>query len=219
MSERDFTPVRRSSARPVRRRPRSGDAILPLPRKADIRRDQLVQAAITLLVDRGLPESSIDDIAARAGVAKGTFYHYFASKADLIDALRQHFSDAFEARVAAAVEACPPGDWNGRFEAWIVAATEAYFDMHALHDVVFHGPSMPHRQAMDDTDIVRHLAALVAAGEADGAWHLSGGRPVQVAAFIFHALHGMADDALTAGRSVDQLGPLIAQLSRRVLAG
>jgi len=219
MSERDFTSVRRASARPVRRRPRSGDTISPPPRRADVRRDQLVRAAITLLVDRGLPDSSIDDIAAQAGVAKGTFYHYFASKAELMDALRQHFSDAFQARVVAAVEARPSDDWNGRFEAWIVTATEAYFDMHALHDVVFHGPAMPHRQAMDEADIVHHLAALVAAGQADGAWHLSGETPVQVAAFIFHALHGMADDALTTGRSADELGALTAQLSRRVLGG
>lgn len=179
----------------------------------------LVQAAIALLIDQGLPDSSIDDIAAQAGVAKGTFYHYFASKAELMEALGAHFSDAFQMRVVTAVEARPADDWNGRFEAWIVAATKAYFDMHALHDLVFHGPAMPHRQALDDTDIVRHLAALVAAGQANGAWHLADETPVQAAALIFHALHGMADDALTAGRSADELGPLIARLSRRVLAG
>jgi AcrR family transcriptional regulator len=177
-----------------------------------------VQAAITLLVEKELPDSSIDDIAAQAGVAKGTFYHYFASRAELIDALRRHFNNDFRARVARAVEARSAEDWNGRFEAWILAATEAYFDMHALHDLVFHGSAMPHRQAMDDTDIVRHLAALVAAGQANGAWHLAGETPVQVAALIFHALHGMADDALTAGRSANELGPLVARLSRRMLA-
>lgn len=205
--------------RPVRWRPRSGVSIPPPPRKADIRRDQLVRAAIDLLVDRGLPDSSIDDIAARAGVAKGTFYHYFASRAELMDALRRHFSDDFQARVVAAVEARPADDWDGRFEAWVVGATEAYFDMHALHDLVFHGPAMPHRQSMEDTDIVHHLAALVAAGQGDGAWDLAGEEPVRVAAFIFHALHGMADDALTAGRSAGDMAPLIARLSRRVLAG
>lgn len=178
-----------------------------------------MQAAITLLVDRGLPDSSIDDIAAQAGVAKGTFYHYFASKTELMDALRQHFSDAFQARIVTAVEARPSGDWNGRFEAWIIAATEAYFDMHALHDVVFHGPAMPHRQAMDDTDIVHHLEALIAGGQANGAWHLAGEKPVRAAAFVFHALHGMVDDALMTGRSHDQIGPLVARLARRVLAG
>ncbi|NIJ35659.1 AcrR family transcriptional regulator [Sphingopyxis panaciterrae] len=172
-----------------------------------------------MMVDEGLPESSIDDIAARAGVAKGTFYHYFVSKAALIDALRSHFSDAFQASVVAAVDARPPGDWDGRFEAWIVTATEAYFDMHALHDLVFHGPAMPQRQALDDTDIVRHLAALVAEGQASGAWHLGGEEPARVAALIFHAMHGMADDALAAGRSAGQLGPLIARLSKRMLAG
>lgn len=171
------------------------------------------------MVDEGLADSSIDDIAARAGVAKGTFYHYFASRAELIEELGRHFSDAFQARVVAAVDACPPGDWDGRFEAWIVTATESYFDMHALHDLVFHGPAMPQRQAIDDTDIVRHLAMLVAEGQAGGAWQLGGEDPAKVAALIFHAMHGMADDALAAGRPTDQLGPLIARLSKRMLAG
>lgn len=182
-----------------------------------MRRAQIIDAAIALMVDRRLPESSIDDIAAQAGVAKGTFYHYFAGKAELIAALRRHFSDEFEARVVAAVEARPPGDWDGRFEAWIVTATDAYFDMHILHDLVFHGPAMPHRHAMDETDIVRHLAALVVAGQSQGAWDLGDDAPLRVAAFIFHALHGMVDDALTAGRPASGLGQQIARYSRRLL--
>lgn len=190
-----------------------------MPRKADLRRAGLVRAAIALLVDQGLPDASVDDIAAQAGVAKGTFYHYFASKAELIDALRAHFSDDFQARVVAAVDACPGGDWDGRFAAWIVSATDAYFDMHALHDLVFHGPTMPQRQSMGDAPIVHHLAALLDAGQADGAWHLAGEAPVQIAAMIFHALHGLADDALVAGQPVNELGPLVARLSRRLLAG
>ncbi|HWV61780.1 MAG TPA: TetR/AcrR family transcriptional regulator [Sphingopyxis sp.] len=211
-------PGKRPSARPVRRRPRSGEKPAPPPRKADLRRADLVRAAIALLIDRGLPDSPVDDIAAHAGVAKGTFYHYFASKADLMEALRAHFIDDFQARVVAAVDARPVGDWNGRFEAWIVAATDSYFDMHALHDLVFHGPSMPHRQSMGDADIVRHLAALLAAGRAAGVWSLGNEEPIQVAALIFHGLHGMVDDALASGALSDRMGTRIARLTRRMLA-
>ena len=178
-----------------------------------------MRAAIALLIDQGLPDSSVDDIAAHAGVAKGTFYHYFASKADLVEALRTHFIDDFQARVVAAVDAHPAADWNGRFEAWIVAATDSYFDMHALHDLVFHGPAMPHRQSMGDADIVRHLAALLAAGQAGGAWSLGSEEPIQIAALIFHGLHGMVDDALATGQSTRGVGPRLARLSRRLLAG
>lgn len=218
MPEIDPTPARKLSARPVRRRPRPREEE-PSPRKADLRRAALLQAAITLLVDRGNSDSTIDEIATQAGVAKGTFYHYFASKTALIDALRSHFIDSFEARVIEAVDTRPVDDWNGRFEIWVTTATKTYFDMHALHDLVFHGPTMPQRQAMGDIDILHHLAALLTDGQTAGTWNLAGEAPIQVAALIFHGLHGMADDALVTGQSVDELGPLVARLSRRMLAG
>jgi AcrR family transcriptional regulator len=218
VSDIDPTPARKLSTRPVRRRPRLQEEEPP-PRKADLRRAALLQAAIILLVDRGLSDSTIDEIAAQAGVAKGTFYHYFASKTALIDALRTHFCDSFQARVVEAVDRCPIDDWNGRFEIWVTTATRTYFDLHALHDLVFHGPTMPQRQAMGDIDLLQHLAALLIEGQAAGAWHLADEAPLQVAALIFHGLHGMADDALVTGQSVDELAQLIARLSRRMLAG
>lgn len=217
VSDIGTTPARKLPTRPIRRRPRLQEE--PSPRKSDLRRAALLQAAITLLVDRGNSDCTIDEIATQAGVAKGTFYHYFASKTALIDALRTHFIDNFEMRVIEAVDTRPADDWNGRFEIWVTTATRTYFDMHALHDLVFHGPTMPHRQAMGDIDLFHHLAALLTGGEAAGAWHLAGEAPIQVAALIFHGLHGMADDALVTGQSVDDLAPLIARLSRRMLAG
>ncbi|WP_336970575.1 TetR/AcrR family transcriptional regulator [Sphingobium aromaticiconvertens] len=218
VSDIDTTPAKRLSTRPVRRRLRPRDKVSP-PRKADLRRAALLQAAITLLVDKGLSDSTIDEIAAQAGVAKGTFYHYFASKVTLIDALRTHFIDRFETRVIEAVDTRPADDWNGRFEIWVTTATRTYFDMHALHDLVFHGPTMPQRQAIGDIDLLHHLAALLTDGQAAGAWHLADEAPLQVAALIFHGLHGMADDALVTGQPVDELTRLIARLSRRMLVG
>lgn len=58
---------------------------------------QLLDAASTLFLERGIDAVSIDEITSRAGVAKGSFYRYFASRdqlvetlfAPLIDTLRQ----------------------------------------------------------------------------------------------------------------------------------
>ncbi|TCS73544.1 TetR/AcrR family transcriptional regulator [Effusibacillus lacus] len=43
----------------------------------------IFQAAIDIFSDRGFDRATMDDIAARANVAKGTIYYHFKSKEDL----------------------------------------------------------------------------------------------------------------------------------------
>lgn len=50
-------------------------------------RQQIIDAAITLIADRGFTATSVDDIAEVAGVAKGSVYYNFGSKADLFEAV------------------------------------------------------------------------------------------------------------------------------------
>jgi len=47
------------------------------PRRADIRRAALLDAAAELFIKQGVEATTTDEIAAGAGVAKGTLYHYF----------------------------------------------------------------------------------------------------------------------------------------------
>lgn len=51
------------------------------------KRSNLLQAAYTCFLEKGLHKTSIDDIVARAKVAKGTFYLYFKDKTSLFDQL------------------------------------------------------------------------------------------------------------------------------------
>ena len=44
-------------------------------------------AALEVFIEKGFAEARLDDVAARAGVAKGTIYLYFASKEALFEAL------------------------------------------------------------------------------------------------------------------------------------
>src|SRR5262249_10615601 len=51
-------------------------------------REQLIlQAADELLLEKGYHDTSIEDIAVRVGISKGTVYLHFASKDDLVFAL------------------------------------------------------------------------------------------------------------------------------------
>lgn len=54
----------------------------PRPRRSK-KRDAIVEAARSLFCSEGFPRTSMDAVAATAGVSKATLYAHFASKADL----------------------------------------------------------------------------------------------------------------------------------------
>jgi AcrR family transcriptional regulator len=56
-------------------------------RRKESRPAELLAAALDLFVERGYAATRLDDIAARAGVSKGTLYLYFANKEELFKAL------------------------------------------------------------------------------------------------------------------------------------
>ncbi|MEV5107905.1 TetR/AcrR family transcriptional regulator [Streptomyces massasporeus] len=49
-------------------------------------RERLYMAAVELFVEKGYDQTSIDEIAERADVARGTFFNYFQRKEDIIGA-------------------------------------------------------------------------------------------------------------------------------------
>ncbi|MFD0019654.1 TetR family transcriptional regulator [Streptomyces sp. NPDC058382] len=74
-------------------------------RKARRTRDTLAQAAIELVLDRGLRDVTVEEIADRADVDRRTFSRYFPSKeAAVLDSVRgdgDRINDALRARPAA----------------------------------------------------------------------------------------------------------------------
>lgn len=56
-------------------------------RRKDARPDEIRAAALALFAERGFAATRLDDVARRAGIAKGTIYLYFPTKEDLFRAL------------------------------------------------------------------------------------------------------------------------------------
>ncbi len=56
-------------------------------RRPDARPEELIDAALEVFGERGFRGASLDEVARRAGVSKGTVYLYFASKDDLFRAV------------------------------------------------------------------------------------------------------------------------------------
>jgi AcrR family transcriptional regulator len=61
----------------------------PRQRRKEARPAELMAAALELFVEKGFVGTRLDDVAARAGVSKGTLYLYFDSKEALFKAVIQ----------------------------------------------------------------------------------------------------------------------------------
>ena len=84
-----------SGAVPARRERRKGD-----------RPGELLDAALDLFVEKGFAATRVEEVAARAGVSKGTLFLYFTSKEELFKAVvRENISGRF-------------AEWNEEFEAF-----------------------------------------------------------------------------------------------------
>ena len=54
-------------------------------KKGEKRKQDLIQIAYRLFVSRGYEHTSVDEIIAEAGIAKGTYYYYFESKEQMLE--------------------------------------------------------------------------------------------------------------------------------------
>ncbi|MFC3807158.1 TetR/AcrR family transcriptional regulator [Terrabacter sp. MAHUQ-38] len=79
------------------------------PMRADARRnyDKILATARIVFTERGT-DSSLDEIAKRAGVGPGTLYRHFPTRAALVDALMQDWTDRVAADADAAIATGQP---------------------------------------------------------------------------------------------------------------
>jgi AcrR family transcriptional regulator len=98
----------------------------------DIRRQQLLTAAIAVFAARGYRAAGVSDIVKAAGVARGTFYLYFESKAQVFMAVADDFYDRLEMAIAGGTgPAVPPGAADGR--SFLRASFHRWFEFFHLH--------------------------------------------------------------------------------------
>ncbi|HEX5737246.1 MAG TPA: helix-turn-helix domain-containing protein, partial [Hydrogenophaga sp.] len=65
-------------------------------RRKEARPGELLDAALALFVEKGFAATRVEEVAARAGVSKGTLFIYFPSKEELFKAVvRENISGKY----------------------------------------------------------------------------------------------------------------------------
>ncbi|WP_372777516.1 TetR/AcrR family transcriptional regulator [Litorivivens sp.] len=62
---------------------------------SDERRQKIIDAAITVLLDKGVAASRMNDFVEASGLSKGGVYHHFDSKEDLLIGVLEYFMQEF----------------------------------------------------------------------------------------------------------------------------
>ncbi|HST86699.1 MAG TPA: TetR family transcriptional regulator [Kineosporiaceae bacterium] len=75
------------------------------PRKAEVTKAKIVDAALSLFAERGFEQTTMRLIADRAGVSVGNAYYYFRSKEDLMQSYYHSLFEAFSTQVRPVLEA------------------------------------------------------------------------------------------------------------------
>jgi AcrR family transcriptional regulator len=150
-------------------------------RRKEARPAEIVEAARLCFVDNGFAATRIEDVAARAGVAKGTVYLYFPTKEALFEAVARANVVPVIEQVIRAIEA---DETTPAFDQLRMIARVMYRDMvgtdrkRLLHMIIAEGPRFPwltefyHREILSKgMDLIR---AVLRRGQARGEFRAEG---------------------------------------------
>jgi AcrR family transcriptional regulator len=175
-------------------RPLAATAATVRTGRREIRRQELIEAAIAVFSAKGLSAASVDDIVRAAGVAKGTFYLYFATKDDAVNTVATAMVEGVAERVEAVANdwARSPVERLLAFGAGISEVGDESYERELIE--VFHRPEnrLLHDRIGDRA--FARLAPAIAAIIADGieAGEFRHQDPHRAAAYVmacFGSLH------------------------------
>jgi TetR/AcrR family transcriptional regulator, repressor for uid operon len=164
------------------------------------RRDQIIAAGLACFARSGYHATTMADVAAQAGVSKGTPYLYFDGKQALFLALHEQWDCGAGQRVDAAVAGLPGGKRQsprtvlGAVAAAIAAHVQAEAEtcrvLMEARALAAHEPIIARAVRAADEQMHRRLEELFAAGVAAGEWQA--GTDPELAARLFAAgLYGL----------------------------
>src|SRR4051794_36154152 len=138
--------------------------------------EKILTVAARLFATHRFHEARMEDIAAAAGVGKGTLYRYFKDKEELYLALLERAAEQISSRLQEAHDR--PSDPRCRLEA-MVEAVLVYFDEQPyLFDLIQHAEVVGSRERENPWNAARRntlelFHAVFTEGEEEGLWRIA----------------------------------------------
>jgi AcrR family transcriptional regulator len=185
--------------------------------RREIRRQALIDAAVAVFSAKGVAAASVDDIVRAAGVAKGTFYLYFPTKDDAVNAVASAIVDRVAERVLA-VATDPrrsPVERLLAFGGGISEVSDEPYERELIE--IFHRPENRLLHDRIGAQALVRLAPVVAAtiAEGIGAGQFRQQDPDHAAAYVL-ACFGSLHEVVTA---LEDVPDAIDELNEFVLRG
>lgn len=174
---------------------------------------KLLDIATELFISNGIDETTIDAIVASAGIAKGTFYHHYESKAALLLAIKEAVLEDFESHVESALMKQPSDEPVVRLNTWVRATCEAYALMVPSQDIAFASDGF--RWTPRNQKHLEDLVALLEQGNTRDCWHVKD--LYKAAIFIQKGLLGVMDDLVLADKSLKDVHQDVVELVHRIV--
>ncbi|MET2826487.1 TetR/AcrR family transcriptional regulator [Mesorhizobium shangrilense] len=188
----------------------------------ELRREELLDQAQALFLTHGYDRASLNDVIAAAGVSKGAFYHYFASKEALLEALAERFARQALAGVQDILDdpgLDPLNRLNGLLAQSRQAKVEAAAEAWALFETMFRPENLVlfHRiNLAASASFSPLLVKIIRQGVEDGTFRTFD--PEGVADMVMQfgmATHGVVAKAIASGSDAD-MDVAIETLEKRV---
>ncbi|TGP50501.1 TetR/AcrR family transcriptional regulator [bacterium M00.F.Ca.ET.230.01.1.1] len=188
----------------------------------ELRREELLNHAQALFLTHGYDRASLNDVIAAAGVSKGAFYHYFASKEALLEALAERFARQALAGVQDVLgdpALGPLGRLNALLAKSRQAKVETAAEAWALFETMFRSENLVlfHRINLAASAAFSPLLVeIIRQGVADGTFHTFD--PEGVADIVMQfgmATHDVVAKAIVGGSDAD-MDTAIEALEKRV---
>lgn len=179
----------------------------------EARRQEILEAAERLLRRNG-PDVRVEDVVREARAAKGTFFVYFPTWDDLLEAIRGRIIKSFDDAHPLRVDRVAPIRWPHVLDGLAVAFVDAIIAMGGLHTVLFHTDFARRRPISEADNPINRLTAVVRAGREAGAFADVDVR--MTGRLLFAVIHETAD-ALSGGEDRKRAFAAMRWVLRRAL--
>jgi AcrR family transcriptional regulator len=170
-----------------------GDEVVPRPRRPAGTRERLLDALAMLLDSQEFSDVTVSNIAARAGLAHGTFYRYFSDKnAALRAAAGRIREEAERSRPDFAAPLRPLAAERARIRGWVETMLRAPVDRPGLlrewYAALARDPALQAERASRREESLRMFASYLRRLNAAGKIALE--RPAELAEALLTAIDG-----------------------------